>query len=187
MNKKQKLEIEISIALFILIAFTVLLYFVGATELVSMIGVRNTYLVMFLIALFGGMTSIGGVSYTTSIITFVAGGADPLLIALLAGAGTSLGDTAYFLVSREGSKIAFHGWFGKKVERFSKWLQRQSKVGKFIGIYLYTGFTPLPNDPLTITLGISKAKRDLVIPALVLGDFTIATLLAFLGHSLPFF
>lgn len=186
MNKRRKIELQIGGIVILAVAFSLALYFIGAERIVEIIGVENTYLVIFFIALFGGMTSIGGVSYTGSIITFVAGGASPWIIALAAGLGTTLGDVTYYMVARHGSKALGDGWLSTKVKKVSEWLKNRSAKMKFLVVYLYMGFTPFPNDPLTITLGLSRVPKKIVIPALALGDTTFAFLLAYLGNWLPF-
>lgn len=186
MKKQARLKFEVLAVILLIAAFSLALFFVGAERIVAFIGVENSYLVTFFIALFGGMTSVGGVSYTASIVTFVSGGAMPWLIALAAGAGTAIGDSIYYLVSRRGARVLGEGWLSRKIKALSDWLSKRSGLVKFLGIYAYISFTPLPNDLLTITLGISQVPKKIVLPAVILGDFTFAFLLAYIGDSLPF-
>ncbi len=184
MTTSRKHKIELTIGILLLLGLALLTYSVGTDRIVSFIGVENTYVVMFVIALVGGMTLIGGVSYTASILTFVSGGADPLLVGILAGLGTSVGDSAYFLVSRRGHQTLSDGWLKNKITQVKHWLSTHSDRLKFLFIYLYIGFTPLPNDPVTISLGLSGEKAKLVLPALILGDVTLALILSFFGNEL---
>lgn len=186
MDKKQQLTIEFALLMILIAGITGLLYLVGAEQVVDFVGVENTYFVMFFIALFGGMTSVGGTSYVASVITFVAGGADPLLIAAAAGFGTGIGDNVYFLVAKRGNRVLSDGTVKRWVESFTAWLRSHGSGVKFMAVYAYTAFTPLPNDLLTITLGLGNARKKVVIPALFLGDTTFALILAFFGNNLPF-
>ena len=186
MKTRRNRLIEFILVVSIIVIISCVLYFIGAEQIVAYVGVENTYLVLFFIALFGGMTSVGGTSYIASILTFVSGGADPMLVAVAAGLGTGIGDTVYFLAAKKGNKVLSEGRIKHWTESFTAWLRSHGEAFKFFVIYLYVGFTPLPNDPLTIALGFGNARKKVVIPALFLGDTTLALLLALFGNNLPF-
>lgn len=185
MQQRARIEIEILSFLALVLLLSVVFYFVTPQQLVAYIGIKNIYIVMFFIALLGGSTSIGAFSYAASILAFVDGGANPLFIGIAAGGGTAIGDSLYYIVSRRSVHVLKKGWLKKKISQSSKWLRTHDAKTMFVTIYLYASTPVLPNDILTVTLGLSRAKNSIVIPALVLGDFTLALLLAFLGHSLP--
>lgn len=177
------------IVLFIIISissWSVLLHYVSPSEIVSMLGVRNGYAVMFAVSLLGGMSSLGGAAYVATAITLAAGGLNPLLVALAATTGTIIGDTVFFVISHHSNEYFSHTPVGKKVGQLGLWLAKKSKVVMALFIYCYTAFTPLPNDLLTITLGVTRQPYFLVISALALGNFTFIYLLATFGTALPF-
>ena len=63
-------SIKIIIAIVIsIILWSALIYFVGADTIVEKIGVENGLLIMFLVSLFGGMSSIGGATYVATAAT----------------------------------------------------------------------------------------------------------------------
>ncbi len=168
-----------------IVVWSLLVINVGADVIVAFIGVKNGYIVLFFIALFGGMSSITGVSYAATIVTLAAGGLNPLLLGLASGLGISIGDTIYYFLGRQGrtatadTKLAYWG------ERFSTWLMKQQKRYVVLGIYCYTAFTPLPNDLLTLSVGYSRFPYLPAIIALVLGNFTLTTIIATFTSSLP--
>ena len=169
-----------------IVAITVIFLRWDASEVVEMIGVENGYAIMFLVALFGGVSSVGGVAYFTTILTLSGGGLDPLFLALLSGAGVSVGDTIYFYFGKHGKKTLDHFRFSKSIERFTKWLDTKPVWFVPVSIYIYAGFTPLPNDILAIAMGVGGRQYIPVITALVLGNVTLTYLVAIFGTSLPF-
>lgn len=169
---------------FIIIASAVFLKW-DASEIVEMIGVENGYAIMFLVSLLGGVSSVGGVAYFATILTLAGGGLDPLFLGLLSGAGVSVGDTFYFYFGKHGKKTLESYRFKEVIERFTEWLDKKPKWFVPASIYLYTGFTPLPNDILAIAMGATGRRYIPVISALVLGNVTLTYLVAVFGDSLP--
>jgi membrane protein YqaA with SNARE-associated domain len=174
----------ISIVVFIVV-WSLVVYFVGAERIIDYIGVENSYIVVFFIALIGGATSLGGVTYVSAILTTVAGGAEPLYIGLAAGAGTCLGDSLYYLVSYYGSHAFATGTIDKHLDRVQDWADQRPWYTRWLTIYGLLGFTPMPNDLLTVSLGLIKQPKRLVLTAIAAGTFTLALLLAYFGSALP--
>jgi membrane protein YqaA with SNARE-associated domain len=117
----------------------------------------------------------------------VAGGLNPLWLALISGVGLSMSDTIFFYIGLHSHEFISSPKLNRWIDKIAKWLSRRSKltIGSFI--YLYTAFTPLPTDFVTVILGLTKQPYTLVIVPLILGDFTYAYILATLGtHFLPF-
>lgn len=170
-----------------IIAWSIFLVTVGAGRIVDSIGIENGYLFMFLVSLFGGVSSVGGAIYVTTIITLASAGLNPLYLALASGGGVSIGDSVYYYLGHRGSHLLpTKGVLVSKIHRFSNWLTHQARWLRAAAIYGYTSFTPLPNDVLTILLGVTRQPYVLVIPALVLGNITHTFLIATFGGWLPF-
>lgn len=154
-------------------------FYYGADTIVNLIGVRNGYLIMFLVALFGGVSSLTGVSYAATLLTLAAGGLDPLCLALASGLGISIVDSLYYYIGKHGIRnFLVDTKTEKYVERLTQWIERQSQWVTYVGTYIYTGFTPLPNDVLTIALGITNRKYVPCVIALTLGNMTLTYLIA---------
>ena len=170
----------------IIIGWSWLLLTFGSEALVELIGVRNGYLVMFFMALFGGVSSITGVTYVATIFTLASAGLNPALLGLASGLGISIGDTIYYLIGRFGLRELAMSRFEEKVRGFTAWLTKKPAWLRAVGIYIYTGFTPLPNDILTILLGVSRQSYLVVLPPLILGNATLTFLIATFGSTLSF-
>lgn len=166
--------------------WTWLLSAIGAERVVAFIGAENGYVVMFLVALFGGLSTFTSVSYFASIFTFASAGLHPAGLALASSLGVSIGDVIFYLIGYLGLRHVVAGWVSRFIGRASLWLGKKSRVYVFAAVYCYAAFTPLPNDVLAAALGAMRQPLRLVLPALVLGNFTLTLLLALFAGRLPF-
>lgn len=182
-SKKRSLLVILTAVLSIAI-WSAALYHLGADAIVEFVGLENGYLVMFLVSLFGGLSSFGGATYLATTVTLAAAGMNPVTIALVAALGTIIGDSFYFVASHYGSDYLIDHDIGTYVDRLTKWLQTKPRYVLWFFIYFYTAVTPFPNDVLTISLGVTRQPYFLVISALALGNFTFVLLLAVLGTTL---
>jgi membrane protein YqaA with SNARE-associated domain len=162
-----------------------LLATVGAERVVGFVGVENAYLIMFLVAFLGGLSTFTSVTYVATVITLASGGVHPVGLAIASSAGVSLGDAIFYYIGFWGLRHVVAGWIGRAIHRASLWLEHKPRAFIFGAVYLYAGFTPLPNDVLAVALGALRQPLWLVLPALVLGNFTLTLLLAQFGSVLP--
>jgi membrane protein YqaA with SNARE-associated domain len=181
MSKKQTFIILLTSVL----VWSIILYWYDAREIVEWIGAENGYLITALVALFGGVSSLGGPTYIAVVLTFASAGLNPIGLALASGLGVSIGDTVYFYLGKHGRETIGEGKLQSLVHRLTAWVEKRSEFAVALFAYIYTGFTPLPNDILTIALGALKQRYIVVIPALVLGNITLVYLLARFGGVLP--
>jgi membrane protein YqaA with SNARE-associated domain len=186
----QKHPGKVIVAFLFLVAFvvgwSVFLLLVGAETIVSAIGVENTYIVLLLVSLFGGVSSFGGPAYTAMLITFSAGGSDPLLLAVCSGIGVSVGDTLYFILGSYGIRALKHEKTQERVKKVKEWLDKKPAWSVPFVTYMLVGFTPIPNDILTIALGATRRPYVPIIIALVLGNMTLSYLVATFSQYLAF-
>jgi len=170
----------------VFLSLNLIFFFITPDQIVEYVGVENTYVTIFLIASVGGLNVItGGVLYA-SIIAFAAGGASPWLLGLVGGIGIAIGDSLVFYLFSHTAKTLSPQW-QEKVTKVKKKVERLPLFVQYILIYAYLGFTPLPNDILMFLLAVLRFKFVQVLPVIVAGTITVATLIAYLGNSLPFF
>lgn len=164
-----------------LLAFALILAFITPQEIVDYVGVENTYLVSFLLAVFGGLSTVTGISFFVSVVTFSSGGTSPILLALFGGLGIFISDSIFFLVAQYGVEI-----LKKKAQPLSLWLvSRVENISLgtiLVGVYIYIGFTPLPNDVLMIALAFAGMPFRRLAPVLMAGSVTIVFLVAYFGE-----
>lgn len=182
MKKIFKRVLYFSCLILIVISISATLYFVGPEKIVGKIGVNNSYILIFLMALFAGFSAWTSTAFLITLVGLVFGGISPFGLGLIAGVGLSIGDIFMFYIASRGRKIISGKW-DKKIEKFSKKIK--NKRGNLIGFlsYVYIGLTPLPNDFLIIFLGIIEYPRKKIYPPIILGDITFALLVAVLASK----
>lgn len=163
------------------LVFVLTSVYINSKEIVNYIGVENTYLVSFLMAVFGGLSTVTGISFFASVVTFVSGGANPFLIGFFGGLGIFISDTIFFFAVRYGVQV-----FKNKAKPVSSWLvSKMEKVSLsviLVGVYIYIGFTPLPNDILMIALAFIDMPFKRLAPVLIAGSITVVMLVAYFGE-----
>ena len=178
----QKYAVLIGLIAF-LVALNLFFLFVGHERIVSFIGVENSYIIIFLIAAIGGLSSISGVAFFSLITTFAAGGSNPLLLGLVGGAGLFISDSIFYLLARYGRESIPPKWdrfldsVERRVRRYPRWLV-------LVLSYLYLGFSPFPNDVLAVALVIGGYRYRAVAPIFLAGSLTHALFFSHIGHFL---
>lgn len=159
----------------------VLLCFVNPHQIIEYVGVENSYLIVFLIAAIGGLSTFTSTTLFTTIATFSAGGAIPWLVGLAAGVGIFISNSVFYLLAALGRKSIPEHW-NAKILSTARWMRKMPVWLLFFTIYLYFGFSPLPNDLLIIVLVIARFKYRQVAPILFAGSITVAILTAYLAR-----
>jgi hypothetical protein len=181
-NVKRKHWLILAGLVLFVIAWSILLYFISPQELVKKIGVGQSYLAMFLIAVFGGVSTFTAASYLAALTTFAAGGLNPLLLGLIAGTGLTISDSFFFYLGTKGRKVV-SGKPEDWADRFEKWMRKQPDWFAPVITYVYAGLTPLPNDFLTVGLAFAEVKYKRIIIPLWLGNMTLTALGAYLATA----
>ena len=166
----------------ILMALAVGLYYYPPNTIVDHIGVENSYLTVFSIAAFGGLSSLTSGIFYAAVVTFSSGGANPWLLGVVGGIGISIGDSIIFGLFSYGLQNVRRSW-KDKVERIRSYVDYYPNRIVYTTLFLILGFSPLPNDIVMfalVTLGFQYLK---IAPILVLSGITITTVTALLGES----
>lgn len=162
-------------------AVNLVFLFYSPDDLVRAIGVENSYLVLFLIAALGGLSSFTSSVYYAAIATFSAGGSIPWLLGIAGGFGLAVSDTIFFFLARKGRDSAGLDslpWVKRAMERIERW----PRFVQYLVIYLYLGFTPLPNDFLMVALAVLGFSYWSIIGFVLAGGITVTMLIAYLGN-----
>lgn len=159
------------------LSVSTLFYFFSAERVVSFVGVENAYVFIFVLAFFGGLTTLSGIPYHLVLIALAAGGLHPLILGITTAIAVSLGDcTSYFV-----------GYFGRALvsERIEKALQRLSLLQERhprllpLAFFLYGACVPFSSDLITIPMGLLRYPLLRVIVPLGLGTVIFNTALAY--------
>lgn len=178
--KKPSAKKILSVALLVLllVALVIFLNFISPEEIVEKIGVRNGYLLAFLVSLFGGFSAGGSVTFISLLLVLAAGGLTPLYLGLVSGTSLAIGDILMFYTGAKGRELISGKW-DTRIHRLTEAIDTRPSLRKFIpfGSYLYIGFAPLPNDILLLFLAAIEYPLRRMIPIIILGDLTFATVL----------
>lgn len=171
MKKIEKQILKFLIILSILIIYTLLIFQVGAEELVSKIGVENSYFVIFLVAMIGGVSSITSTSFYGLFVIFLYGGSDFVLLSLLSGIGLTIGDVFFYYLGYRGRDIIVKTKYEKLIKKVQKFITNNSKVYVFAGIALYSSLPlPIPTDIVSMSAGLLRFNFKLTVIALLFGN-----------------
>lgn len=173
----------IFIAFFIGLSF--FLFRSSPDELVSLIGVHNSYLVVFVLAFFGGLSTFTGVPYQPVLALFAAGNSFPALFGLAAAFGVILGDSTSYFVGYHGSVIIPEK-VNKLLRRLLSFFMRFPRLLPFF-FFFYGAFVPLSNDFIVVTMGMAKYPFWRVMVPLGIGNIVFNVGLALIAcYSLGF-
>jgi membrane protein YqaA with SNARE-associated domain len=133
------------------------------------------YLGFFLIAFIGAVSIFIPVPYT--VVIFTLGGLfDPLLIALTAGLGSTLGEFSGYIVGAYGAKMISESRRRKMefmVKVFNKWGP--------LAVFVFA-LTPLPDDLLFIPLGMMRYSIPKAFVSALLGKVLMSFIVAYSGR-----
>lgn len=169
--RKKRLLFFITL-LFLLISFIIFTFKFGPEYIVNLIGLENTYLVIFIVAIIGGVSAITSTSFYALFITFIMGGANPVLLIFLGGLGLTIGDSVFFYLGYKGREVALKSRFRERILLITNWLKKHSKKFIFGISYIYVAFSPFPKDILSSILGLSNFSFRYSIIAFLFGNIT---------------
>ncbi len=166
--------------LLFIVVWTVLLSIYSPQQIVDWLGMTNSYLVAFFLAVAGAIASITPFSTYPAVYTMASGGVNAFVLVPLVAIGMTAGDfifIAFGLSAREllSEKIL------DKLERLLDWLESKPKFFVQAFIFVWVGFLPIANNLLTAPLAMTGFPIKKLTPPLVLGNMMLPALLALAG------
>lgn len=155
---------------------------VSPQSIVESLGVENSYLLVFLLASFGGLNAFSSPIVYTSIATFAAGGANPWLLGLAGGLGIAIGDMLLFYLFTAG-RVTAERMLHTDLERLAAWRERTPHWLQVLALYGILGFTPVPNDLVMAAVVVMRFRARTIGPLLIASGITLATLTALGGGA----
>jgi membrane protein YqaA with SNARE-associated domain len=183
LNRKKGRLIFVLISLFIVL-WSVLLKFYTPEQVVTVLGVQNVYIFVFLLATVVGVSAFTITLFYTSLVAIALGGVNLFWLSLLASAGLFSGEMVFYYLSKTGSQCIPEKYEGI-IFRLIGWTKKYSDNKIILLIFLYS-LIPLPNDVLSIFLGILSFPIQKIVLPLVLGNFIMIFVflkLTMLGYS----
>lgn len=181
-GKKSRL-IFVLTALFI-VSLSALLKFYTPEQIIITLGIQNVYIFIFLLAIIVGVSVLTTTLFYTSLAAIAVGGVNLLWLSLLASIGLFSGDLIFYYLSKTGSQCVSKKYEGIII-RLTEWAKKYTD-NKIVLLIFFYSLSPLPNDVISIFLGIlSFPIRKIVLP-LILGNFIMTFVflkLVMLGYS----
>ena len=136
---------------------------------------QHGYAGAFLISIFGNFTIFFPVPFTITIYAFGAT-LNPLLLGLVCGIGSTVGEFSAYLVGVGGRKV-IEGRYEERLESAKRLIQRYGAAIIFLFALL-----PLPDDVILIPLGVLRYDLKKALGAMFLGKTIMLTFVAYAGR-----
>lgn len=160
--------------------WTFFIYQFSPGEIVDFFGTQNGYFAILVLSFIGGISIIIPIPYHLVLMTFAAGGMNPVLLGIVATIGQASGDTTSYLLGFSGGKIVPRSLF-TVIERFQKWCMSLTYWKFAAALTIYGAISPFSNDWLLLPMGIAHYPyRKIMIP-LEIGNLIFNVSAGFLG------
>ncbi len=166
--------------LVLMIGFLLLFIYFQPTELITKLGVRNSFLLAFCLSMLGAFTSLTNLTAYPMIFALVMGQMNFLLVGFIAGLGLASGDLLFFAFGFSARDLTDQKGKSKLRKIFEK-IQKMPPLLIQALIFFYVAGTPFPNNLLSGSLAfIGYPFRKILLP-LALGDIAFCILVAWLS------
>ncbi len=119
--------------------------------------------------------------FSTEVVVFLAGGlANPLLVGLVAGLATSIGEMTTYAIGRGGEKMIRRK--GREGRRYKQAIELFEKYG-FVAVVVFA-FTPLPMDVIGLIGGGLKYDYKKFFLATLIGKIPRNIIIAYAGAGI---
>lgn len=161
------------------VGWSIFFYYSSPEGIINFIGVENAYVLMFVLALLGGLTTFSGIPYHVILIMLASGGLNPLFLGISASSGVIAGDATSYFIGYNGRQIV-----PQKIQKNLQWfcafcLARPKLLP--VAFFLYGSLVPFSNDFIVISMGLARYPFWRVMIPLGLGNLVFNTSLAYLA------
>lgn len=165
----------------VIIGWALFFRYIPPEEFVSMIGVQNSYLIAFSLAVICGFTSLTGATFYITLAALAHGGASPLVLGLIGGIGLCISDAIFFYFISKGTHVIHRHW-GGLATRIMYWMDTSPQWAVPLFIFGYSAFVPIPNDIVLVTLAVGRRPFKKIAPYLFVGDIVSTLLISYLSY-----
>lgn len=150
------------------------------TEKAKDFSLNNGYWGAFIISLLGNSTILISIPYPTAIFVLGSLGLNPLLLGLISGLASAVGEVVAYLFGLGGRQLLGRKYI-EKFKSIDNYLRRKPRAVPII-LYLFAA-TPIPDDIILIPLGMMKYKFWKAFIPVTLGKITHSLIFALLGRG----
>jgi len=180
------------VPIILLLSFSALFYYLTPEGIISIIGVENAYILMFILALVGGLSTFSGVPYHIVLVALAVGGVNPFLLGLVTACGVMLGDSTSYYIGYEGRAL-MSARVHSVLERLAYIKEKYPRLLPVI-FFFYGALLPFSNDVMVIPMGFLRYPFWRIIGPLGLGNIIFNIGLALIAvyaygflQAFPFF
>ena len=177
---KIKKHLKKLIFLLPIVVCLIVIGFIDPEALNTKLGTTNSYIVMFLLALIGGLSVFSAIPYPLFLVTFALWGANPFLLALCSVSWVMIGDSSSYILGRKGGKL-IEGKHKELFDTFLGFYDSRKKILPFI-FFTYGMISPFPNDLITLSGGIKKYSYSKMVLSLSAGNLIFCSVLAYFSE-----
>ena len=129
----------------------------------------------FIISIFGNFTIFFPVPFILTIYAF-GSTLNPLILGLVSGLGSTLGEFSAYLIGRGGRRVVDEK-YGERLESTKRLIQRYG-----VAIIFLFAVLPLPDDLILIPLGMLRYSLRKAMIAMFVGKTIMCTAVAYAGR-----
>ncbi|RDV39128.1 hypothetical protein DV096_00720 [Bradymonadaceae bacterium TMQ3] len=168
------------VALLLVVGWTFFFLYTEPEAVIEWMGVENSYLVGFLISVFGALGSVTPFSTYPAVYAMATTEVNLIILIPLVAVGLTVGDALFFYFGVTAQSV-MPQWLENWMERVWLWLQTKPELFLQIFIFLYVGFSPFANNLLTAPLAMAGYRfRKIVVP-LTLGNCSLPIVASYLA------
>lgn len=154
-------------------------WYVSPDTIIGYIGIENAYVIIFVLAFLGGVTTFSGIPYHVILMALALGGLNPWILGLVTALAVTLGDITSYMVGYYGRDL-FPARIVHALERLVH--VRTTYPGLLpVIFFLYGALIPASSDLITIPMGILRYPIHKVLVPLALGTVLFNTGLALIA------
>jgi len=169
-------------AILLFVAAAIVVFVVGPEQIVTYVGVKSSYTVVFLLGAIAGLSTLTSSSFYTALVTFASGGANPFILGLVGGLGMFISDSIFYNLALYGKRHVPDSW-QKGIARLAEWGKRYPTWLILLVAFITIAFIPLPNDLIMLVLVALGFPYIRVAPLLLVGDITISIWIAYFAQT----
>jgi uncharacterized membrane protein YdjX (TVP38/TMEM64 family) len=175
---RQKIILILGIVFFISMSYGIAT--IPAETIVNFVGSEHALFLMFALGAIGGLTTFSGIPYHVILMSFAAGGINPLALGIVTALGVMIGDSTMFLFSRQAGHLIAPN-LRARLATVAEWFARHPRL-LTPSLILYGAVSPLSNDFIVASLALLKYQYHKIIIPLTIGNICFNTALAYLGY-----
>lgn len=175
----KKKTFRIILLLIVFIAVSTAISYVPSATLINYIGSDNAFTLMFVLGLFGGLTTFTGIPYQLVLMSLAAGGINPIGLGLSTAIGVMCGDSTMFYISKKVKKNLSQ----KTLKKIGSWSKSLDKHPYLItpSLIAYGIISPFSNDFVVASLSIMGYSFRRIILPLAVGNIIFNVAIAYAG------